>query len=201
MADQVKINVVMSTIAILTVPPQQSAISQKELEQVLTPPLTIGQSTEGLLVSSQKDQIQVIAGGNKTNVQDLSGSKTFSRSKIPTILDFFVKKFKLDVTSYGVNFVINVPCTEPQKWVADNLLSTQVSQKTGETLIGYGATLKIVAGQKIWNVKFEPSGDKVINVNFNASEETRQLPDKKRLREELQEQFGALQKLLNDLEL
>jgi len=201
LADQVKIKVVMSTIAILTASPQQSGIDQKELEQVLTPPLTIGQSPQGLFVSSQKDQAQVIAGGNKTEVQDLSGRKTFSKSKTPTILNFFVQRFALQVTSYGVNFVIKVPCMEPEKWIANNLLSTHVSQKTEKMLLGGTATLKIASGQKIWNIKFESSGDKTIDVNFNASEETQQLPNQKRLREELQEQFQDLLKFLNALEL
>ena len=201
MVDQAKIKVVMSTIAILTAPPQQSAISQQEVEQILTPPLTIGQTSEGLLVSSQKDQIQVIAGGNRTNVRDLSGRKTFSRNKIPSILHFFVDRFKLQLTSYGVNFIINVPCIEPVKWIGDNIISSQVSQKTKKTLIGGTATVKIAAGQKTWNIKFEPSGDKMIEVNFNASEETQQLPNQLRLREELQEQYHALLGFLDALEL
>ena len=201
MVDLKKIDISMTTIAIITALPQQSAISQQELEQILTPPLIIGQSPEGMLISSQKNQIQVIVGGIKTNVRDLSDRKTFSKSKIPAILDFFVKRFTLQVTSYGINFVINVPCIEPAKWIGDNILSTQVSQKTGETLIGGTATIKIASGQKTWNIKFEPKGDKVINVDFNASEDTQQLPNQKRLREELHEQFHALLKFLDKLEL
>ena len=110
-------------------------------------------------------------------------------------------RFKLQLTSYGVNFIINVPCIEPVKWIGDNIISTQVSQKTKKTLIGGIATVKMAAGQKTWNIKFEPSDDKTITVNFNASEETQQLPDRQRLREELQEQFQALLEFLNALEL
>ena len=201
MVDQAKIDISMTTIAIITALPQQSAIAQQEMEQILTPPLIIGQSPEGLLVSSQKDRIQVIAGGIKTNVRDLSGRKTFSRNNIPAILNFFIQRFALQVTSYGVNFVINVPCIEPVKWIGDNILSTQVSQKTGKTLIGGAATIKIASGQKTWNIKFEPSGDKMIKVDFNASEKTQQLPDQQRLREELQEQYHALLGFLDALEL
>ena len=200
MVDLKKIDISITTIAIITALPQQSAISQQELEQILTPPLTIGQTSEGMLVSSQKDQIQVIMGGIKTNVQDLSGRKGFSRSKIPSILSFFVNRFALQVSTYGINFIINVPCKEPVKWIGDNIISSQVSQKTKKTLIGGTATVKIAAEQKTWNIKFEPSGDKMISVDFNASEET-QLPNQKRLREELQEQFHALLGFLNDLEL
>jgi len=201
LVDPKKIDISMATIAIITALPQQSTMSQKELEQILTPPLAIGQSSQGLLVSSPKDQIEVIAGGIKTNVRDLSGRKGFSRSKIPTILSFFVNRFALQVTSYGVNFIINVPCIEAEKWIGDNIISSQVSPKTGKKLIGGIATVKIKAEEKTWNIKFEPRGDKAINVDFNASEDAQQLPGQKRLREELQEQFEALLEFLNALEL
>ena len=201
MVDQSKITISMSTIAIIAPPPQELTISQQEFEQILTPPLTIGQTPGGMLISSQKDQIQVITGGNKTNLRDLSGRKTFSRNKIPSILHFFVDRFKLQITSYGVNFIINVPCIEPVKWIGDNIISSQVSQKTKKTLIGGTATVKIAAGQKTWNIKFEPSGDKMIKVDFNASEEIQQLPNQQRLREELQEQYHALLGFLDALEL
>jgi len=201
LVDKVKIDVTMATIAVITALPDQSTISQQEFEQILTPPLTIGQGSEGLLVSSQRDQIQVITGGNRTNVRDLSGRKTFSKNKIPAILHFFIDRFHLQVTAYGINFVINVPCIEPVKWISDNIISTQVSQKTGKTLIGGIATVKVEAGQKIWNIKFEPSGDKMIKVDFNASEETQQLPNRQKLREELQEQYYALLEFIDDLEL
>ncbi|MFC2073059.1 hypothetical protein ACFLUU_10285 [Chloroflexota bacterium] len=201
MVDPKKIDLSMATIAIITVPPQQSGINQQELEKILTPPFTIGQSLEGVLVSSQKDQIQVITGGIKTNVQDLSGRKGFSRNKIPSVLHFFVDRLKLKVTTYGVNFIINVPCMEPVKWIGDNIISSQVSKKTKKTLIGGTATVQIAAGQKTWNIKFESRGDKGINVDFNATENAQQLPNQKRLCEELQEQFQALLELLNALEL
>lgn len=201
MVNKAKIDVTMATIAIITALPEQSAISQQEFEQILTPPLTIGQSSEGLLVSSQRDQIQIITGGIKTNVRDLSGRKTFSKNKIPAIIWFFINRFRLQVASYGVNFVINVPCIEPVKWISDNIISAQVSKKTGKTLIGGIASVTVKAEQKTWKVKFEPSGDKMIKVDFNASEETQQLPNEQRLREELQEQYIALLGFLDALEL
>ena len=190
----------MSTIAVITAPPAQPrSIDQKDLQQVLARPLAIGQSPEGLLVSSQRDQIEVIAGGNKINVRDLSGEPRFSESKIPSTLRFFLEPSQIN--SYGVNFIIAVPRVEPLQWMRDNILSPQISEKTQKTLIGGAGTLKIAAKQKIWNIKLEPGEDDTINVDFNASEETQQLPDNDRLRQELQEQFDALLRLLNDLGL
>jgi len=190
----------MSTIAVITAPPAQPrSIDQKDLQQVLTRPLAIGQSPEGLLVSSQRDQIEVIVGGNKINVRDLSGEPRFSQSKIPPTLHFFLGPSQIN--SYGVNFTIAVPRVEPLQWLRDNILSPQISERTRKTLIGGAGALKIAVEHKTWNIKLESGEGDTINVDFNASEETQQLPDNGRLRQELQEQFDALLRFLNDLGL
>ena len=190
----------MSTIAVITAPPPQPrSIDQKDLQQVLTRPLAIGQSPEGLVVSSQRDQIEVMVGGNKINVRDLSGEPRFSESKIPPILHFFLGSSQ--ITSYGVNFIITVPRVEPLQWMRDNILSPQISERTQKTLMGGAGTLKIAFEHKTWNIKLEPGEGDTINVDFNASEETQQLPDNARLCQELREQFDALLRFLNDLGL
>jgi hypothetical protein len=198
--DQENIDIIMSTIAVITAPPAQPrSIDQKDLQQVLTRPLAIGQSPDGILVSSQRDQIEVIVSGNKINVRDLSGEPRFSESKIPSTLHFFLGSSQ--IKSYGVNFIINVPRVEPLQWIRDNILSSQIPKRTQKTLIGGAGTLKIANGSKTWNIKLEPGEGDTINVDFNASEETQQLPDNSRLSQELQEQFLALLRFLNDLGL
>lgn len=200
MIDQTNIDVIMSTIVVITASlPQPRSIDQKDLQQVLTRPLAIGQSPEGILVSSQRDQIEVIVGGNKINVRDLSGQLRFSESKIPPILHFFLGSSQIN--SYGVNFIVVVPRVEPLQWMRDNILSPQISERTQKTLIGGAGTLKIVFKDKTWNIKLEHGEGDTINVDFNASEETQQLPDNDRLCQELQEQFDALLGFLNDLGL
>lgn len=197
-----KIDVTISTIAVLTELPQQAlAIDQKELEQILTRPLSIVQSPTSLVVSSQRDQLEAILSGNKTNIRDLNGRKTFLKSKIPTVLNFFIQRFASQVTSYGVNFIVTVPCVQPAQWIANNLISSRVSEKTGKMPVGRMCVVSVESGRKTWNIKLEPIDDKTLNVDFNASEETQQLPDVKTMRDELQEQFDGLLKFLNDLEL
>ena len=202
LVDSKNIDVTISTIAALIAPPpppQPRGIDQRALEQVLTRPLAIGQTPEGMFISSQRDQIEVITGGNKANVRDLSGRKIFSESKIPPVLHFFIASSP--ISSYGVNFILTVPCVEPIQWIRDNILSPQISEKTQKTLIGGAGTLKIASGNKTWNIKFEPGEGDIINLDFNASETTTQLPDDNKLREELQEQYNALIEFLSELEL
>jgi hypothetical protein len=192
----------MSTIAVTSEqPPQPISIDQKKLEDVLARPLTIGQSPQGLLVSSQRYQLQVIAGANKINVRDLSGRLAFSQSKVPTVLDFFIRESGFQVNSYGVNFIITVPCAEPAQWIRDNILAPQISEKIRKTLVGGMAIISIASEHKTWNVKLEPGGDETISVDFNASEFTTRLPDQDMLCKELNEQFDGLLQLLNDLGL
>jgi hypothetical protein len=193
----------MSTITLLSLPSQQpAAIDQKDLERVLTRPLLIGQSGPALIISSQRDQIEVVSAGNMLNVRDLSGKSEFSESKVPTVLDFF---FTLStprlLSSYGVNFIISVPRSEPGQWVRDNILAAQISVKTQKTLLGGSAMLKIAADPKTWNIKLEPREDNKISVDFNASEDTQELPDPAALRQEMREQFESMLRFLTELGL
>lgn len=192
----------MSTIAVVSQSPiQPISISEGDLEGILKRPFTIGQGAAGILVSSQRDQIEVILGGNKINVRHLSESTEFSKSKIPDIIYFFMKQTKFDVNTYGVNFMITVPCAKPGKWIRDNILSPDISKNIGKTLLEGAAHLKIQSNNKVWNIKLEPTGTGIINVDFNASESTVELPDQSRLKEELQEQFSGLKQFLDDLGL
>ena len=202
MVDINTLDITISTIAVVTKTPQQAlTIDPKELEQILTRPLSVAQSPIALVVSSQRDQLEATLSGNKTNIRDLSGRKTFLQSKIPTVLNFFIQKFALQIISYGVNFVVSVPCAQPAQWIANNLISSRVSEKTGKTPVGGVCVVSVGSGHKTWNIKFEPIDDTTLNVDFNASEETQQLPDVKAMLDELQEQFDGLLTFLNDLEL
>jgi len=60
--------------------------------------------------------------------------------------------------------------------------------------------LKIAADPKTWNVKLEPREDK-ISVDFNATEDTQEVPDLAHLRQEMGEQFESMLKFLTELGL
>lgn len=200
MVDRTKIDIKLSTIAVLTVPPKQPvSLGERELEKILTPPLTIGQSSDGLFVASQRDQIDVVAGGIKINVRDLSGRRDFSPSKVPSVLHYFVQASASQVKSYGINFVLTAPCVNPEQWIRENILASQISEKMKKPLIGGWGQLKIESGRKVWTIKIEPKEGDMIAVDFNAHEDIEQLPDESSLRQEMQEQFGALITLLEDL--
>ena len=107
MVNQTNMDIIMSTIVAIIAPPAQPRnIDQKDLQQVLTRPTVNGQSPAGLLVSSQRDQIEVIVSGKRIDARDLSGESRFSDSKVPSALHFFVGSRQIN--SYGVNFIITL---------------------------------------------------------------------------------------------
>jgi len=199
MINQTNIDIIVSTIAVIIAPPNQPRnVSQKDLQQVLTHPSFL-QSPEGMKVSSLRDQIESILSGNKIDVRDFSGKSRFSGSKIPSVLHIFLGPRQ--ISSYGINFIITLPLAQPLQWMCDNMLSPKISERTQKTLIGGAGALKIAVEHKTWNIKLDPGEGDTIKVDFNANEETQQLPDEGRLRQELQEQFDALLQFLTDLEL
>lgn len=203
MARIADVDIIMSTIAVLIVPSQQPiSIGQKNLEGVLTRPLTIGQSPAGsIMVSSQRDQVEAIVAANKINVRDLSGRKEFSGSKAPAVVEFFVRLAASQLVSYGVNFLIAVACAQPDEWICDNILASRVSERTGKTLVGGAATLKVASGHKTLRIRLDPGEGNTVNVDFNASQNIQELPDQVSLRKEMQEQCDSLLEFLTKLGL
>ena len=202
MVDRAQIDITMSTIVALIVPASEpTSIDQKDIDSVLTRPLTIGQGPAGLLIGSQRDQVEVIAGPNRIEVRDLSGRSDFALRKIPTVLGFFVKAASSKLISYGINFILAVPCSKPDTWITDNVLARDISEKTGKTLLGGGISLKVSAGEKVWRVKLDPTENDHLTVDFNASQKIEKLPSEEELKVELTQQFEDLMSFLDQLGL
>ena len=195
------IYLVMSTIAITHEIPEPKNVNIKELEQFLSPPITVGAGPEGSIIGSQREQIEVIIANVKINVRDLSGKKDFTGSKVGMILNHFVANFGLKVNSYGVNFVLRVSCSAPKKWIMENILSSRISERTNRKLVGGAATVSLEAERKTWNIRFESIDDNKLAVDFNASEKTVKLPETDVLSGELKTQWELLGKFLGDLGL
>lgn len=193
--------VLLSTVAAAHDTPVTKNVNAKEFESILNPPLTIGESLAGTMISSQRDQIEVIVAATKTNVRDLSGGKSFASSNVGKVMEFFKNYFNLNINSYGINYNLRVPCPDSKKWIIANILSPVISETTGKVLVGGAGAVSLEAGAKTWNIKFEPTDDNKINIDFNASEITHVLPDANSLREELQEQWDLLVEFLQGLNL
>lgn len=195
------IYMVMTTIAITHEVPGPKNVNVKDFEHLLCPPITAVNSPTGMLISSQREQIEVLIANTKTDFRDLSGRKDFSSSKISEVVKYFISKFGLKTDSYGVNFILKVPYSEPKKWIVENVLSSRILEKTGKVLVGGAGTVSLKSGRKTWNVGFGTTDDNKIEVNFNASEKKVELPSAVELRNELKKQWDLLMEFLSDLGL
>lgn len=202
MVDTNDIYLVMSTVAVLHETPETKKINIKDFEKVLSPPITaIPSLPEGMLISSQRDQIEILLTNNKTDFRDLSGRKDFSSSKIGKLVGYFVNEFGLNVNTYGINFILRVPCPKPQNWIMKSVLSSEITKKTGIKLIGGKGTISLKSGRKTWNIGFEPTEHNEIEINFNATEKRNSVPIDKTLRNEFKEQWKLLVEFFNNLNL
>ncbi len=195
------IYMVMATVAIAHEVPEPKSVDVKDFEQLLDPPITITNSPVGMLVSSQRDQIEILFANTKVDFRDLSGRKDFSSKKISEVVKHFTSKFGLKTNSYGINFMLRVPHSEPQKWIVENVLSSGISEKTGKVLLGGAGTVSLKSGRKTWKVGFQASDDNNIEVNLNASEKRGELPSEVALGNELKKQWGLLVTFLSNLGL
>lgn len=196
-----KIEMIMSTIAVLIeAPTRPPRVDQQHLQTLIRGPLSINQTIAGeLAISSQRDQIEAVAGGNRINVKDMSGRTNLTESKVPSVLLCLIDGFGTPVSAYGINFQLSVPQTEPAKWIQDHVLSTEISQKAGRPVKGGSVTLVLESGTKTWSVTLK-ADKKGILIDFNAHQ-AGQLPDQGMLLQEMQEQFNALLGFLNSVGL
>ncbi len=94
-----------------------------------------------------------------------------------------------------------MPHSEPRKWIMENILSSEISSKTGKKLVGGKGTVSLKSGRKTWNIEFEATEDNRIGMNFNATEKRDKVPSAEALRNELNKQWNSLVKLFSDLGL
>lgn len=196
------IYLVMSTVAILHEIPETKNINIKDFEAFLSPPIiAVASLPASMSITSQRDQTEILIANNKTDFRDLSGRKDFSSSNVGKLVEYFAGKFQLKVNTYGINFILNVPHSEPRKWIMENILSSEISKKTGKKLLGGNGTISLKSGRKTWNIGFESTEDNKIGVNFNATEKSDRVPSAEELRNELNKQWNSLIKCFSDLGL
>lgn len=203
LADQSSWDVSQSTIAVVIQPPAPPLdFGESDLRSLMRPPFSIVQGSTGEnYVSSTRDQLEVIFSPTKINVRDLSGRGEFSDSRIPEILHMFVRKYGTPIRSFGINFVILVPKPDPQGWIRRVLLNPRIEGASKLPVIGGQVLVSLRADPKTWNIKFQRAQDNSgIEVNFNASEDTHEIPVPDVLRKSMDEQLSGLRELMHNLD-
>ena len=202
MANQSSWDISQSTIAVVIQPPVSPPnFEESDLRSLLRPPYSIGQASAGeSILSSARDQVEVIFTPSKINVRDLSGKDNFDDSRVPEILHLFVYKYGTLIRSFGINFVILIENPDPQRWIRKVLLNPSLEAKSGFSLLGGQARVSLQSGPKTWNIGFQQiQEENVLELNFNSSEMASELSPIVELQRSMNDQLDKLRELMRKL--
>lgn len=199
------VRLTLSTIAVVVNPPKElPRITDEDIRSLLNPPLSVGMTNMGQsIVTSTKDQIDVLTTPTKIEVRDLSGADRLKRTKIPRIIHAYLDWYGTQPMSYGINFILTIaPITDPDMWIGSNLVHESIPSKSGKRLLGSkSASFSLEAGQKVWNIRVTSVPKNSLEINFNSSQEINELPSAEFLIEERAEQYRQLKEFIRTLGL
>ena len=208
MANSGQPELILSTIAVVLGPyasPTPIGIGINvdiDVEGILRRPLNISQGPEGSVITSNRDQVEVRFLTNKLDVRESSGEVTQAKSKVPRIVHGFLDELaEIEIQSYGVNFILEIGEERPREWLGNHLLNPDLASQLGPSLSSNLVTLLFDQPPKTWTVRFQALPGNRLNVNFNASEVTSELPSQEKLGYEIEEQYEALKKFLFEIGL
>lgn len=205
MFNEEEFDLIIASIAFLfaaEVPKEPVPITSDQLSSILRPPLAIGQAGDGLTsISSNRDQIEIQFGVNKLDVRDLTGDIEKARDKVPRIMQAFLALLDepREFRSFGLNLIGEFSTNDPNAWLASNFLNPDLDGTFDMNFSTDAVSLIAERLPKEWTIRFQARKGDTINVNFNASEFSGELPDQRQLEGELAEQFAALTDFLAKL--
>ena len=204
MSETERLELLVSTIAVVFDPTHQpSPISiPSDLTGILRQPVNVSGDPLGQLVlTSTRDQTELILSGNKIDVRDLSGKLDQGVAKIPRIVhELGALLGNPGLRSYGINFILELSKDDATNWLATNLLSPVVRESLEGQLSSNHINLTLHRPPKTLAIQLASSVVDKINVNFNASGEATELPSAEHLRQDMDDQYRTLIGLLEQLE-
>ncbi len=169
------IETLVSTIAVVFPPVSELDLDEETVTALLKPPLNLSQSQDGAtLFSSARTQLEVFLFPNKLNVREMSGDQVQAANKIPPVVHGFLDALDVnEPASFGINFLIEVPCDTPSNWIGRTFLAKSLSDSLGiETLI-QSDHISVVfdRGPKVWTVRFISQKSERLRIDLNSSEQ------------------------------
>ncbi len=204
MANSGQAELILSTITVVLEPyaPLLPTGIGIDLEGILRQPLNVSQGPQGLIITSSRDQVEVQLLSNKLDVRESSGDVTQAKSKVPRIMHGFLDALaEIKIRSYGVNLLLEIDEERPSEWLGNNLLHPGLASRFETSLSSNMVTLLFDQPPKTWTVQFQALPNGRLNVNFNASESTGELPSQEKLGHEIEEQYESLKDFLSQIGL
>ena len=194
---------VASTVAVLFGPEFQpkSPVPGQAISRFMHRP-TLNISPEGAaVITSHRDQIEVVLAANKLDVRDVSGRDEIAHERITTVLHGISPILSDDKPrSYGINFVVSMPKDNPTRWIAEKFLSPGLKSIIESPIGSNSVSLTFEQARKRMTVRFDPGPESTIMVNFNASEEISELPGQQAMVTDIGAQHKTLLDFLAALE-
>ncbi len=199
------LDLLASTIAVVFEPTPQPTpinISAELLAGILREPLNVSADPAGqIMVTSTRDQVELQLLRNKIDVRDVSGDRDQGLAKIPRIVhEFMALLGDVPLQSFGINYIVEVSKDNARDWIATKLLSPTISERIEGQLSSNHVNLILEQTSKTLTIQLSSRVATKMNVNFNVSELTVELPSAENLRAYMDEQYQALIGLLRQLE-
>ena len=195
---------ISSTVAVVYGPQFQpkAPVSAQAIAEFLQRPTANLAPDGSVVITSHRDQVEVLLSGPKVDVRDVSGSYEKTHEKIPNVLHGICRLVSDDFPiSFGVNFVVLVPKDNPGGWIAQTFLNNELNSIIETPLESGGVSLIYDQYDKRVTVRFDPSPDSSVMVNFNASQEITNLPGQEQLATDIKSQRKAFLEFLDALEI
>ena len=195
---------VASTVAVLFGPEFQpkSPVPGQAIAEFMHRP-TVNMSPEGAaVITSHRDQLEVVLAANKLDIRDVSGRGTTAHERIPRVVHGICPILSNDQPkTYGINFVVSMPKENPTGWIAQKFLRQNLNSIIEPPIESNGVSVAFDQSNKRITVQFQPSPDSTIMVNFNASQAISELPRQETLATDIESQLKTLLDLLAALEI
>lgn len=195
---------IASTVAVVFGPQFQpkSPVSAQALGEFLHRPTANIAPDGSAVITSHRDQVEVVLSGPKVDFRDVSGSHEKTHEKIPSVLHGICRLISDDTpASLGVNFVALVPNENPSVWIAQKFLKNELSSITHSQLESTGVSLVYDQNDKRVTLRFDQGPDSSVIVNFNASQQINSIPEQDQIATDIKCLRKAFLDLLDVLDM
>lgn len=205
MTSGISLELVLSSIALVIEPnelTQPVSITQEVLTPILRGPLNIGQTGDGrTIIGSVRDQIEVQFSPTKIDIRDLSGAFEQSVERIPRLVGEFLALLPQgQISSYGVNFVVEFKIENSEHWLSTKLLHPELANIMSSPVSTSLTVLKFDSPPNTLILRFEIRSGGVINLNFNSSTPAEAYPEHDVVARDMRDEYERLSTIVRSLE-
>lgn len=179
-------------------------LQKEDVEQLLTPELSVGQTADGrIVVSSMTDQMEVMVGVNRIDVRDRSSKGPRAR-EVSHVAQGILRALKGDARAYGINYEFEADT--PNGTSGAFLLKTFIKDDAKNSIRDLkGAALTLFFNMEGRQARIvveprrgRPEADKIFfNVNFHMDLGANEpAPLEEQLRTEIEGYFKRVKEIL-----